>query len=268
MNPNRFDQLSRMFARRGSRRGLVAGSLGLTGAMLGGRTLAQEATPAATPALDSDDPHPSADEATVDPMFLFVQPFESGTWTSKDGEDGVYTLILSGADANTVYFSDRPARIVGLAPTQTFLDGLGFTPDNPPNAALVAQRPDGGEQEVLVIELYAPAYDPVAGTLTYDARVLADYGEPGLAHLAPQQTDYELGESFDAGSLFIDGCSDHKFGCYLPSGLVGTVKVPRTYDYLSMECKNKKSPAKVCAESYDACTNRDGDHVCTTKRIK
>jgi hypothetical protein len=103
-----------------------------------------------------DDQHPGADQATVDPEFLVVQSFDGGRWTTKDGKEGVHVLTLSGADANAVCFLDRAARIVGLAPTLRFLDGLGFAPDNPRNAALVAHRPEGGEQEVLVIERSSP----------------------------------------------------------------------------------------------------------------
>lgn len=192
MQMQRFDTIARVFASR--------------------RT--QDATPqVATPAVDPDDPHPSADDAKSDPEFLFVQPFDSGTWAPKTGEDGVYTLTLTGAAANTVYFSDRPERIVGLSPTQDFLDGLGFTPANPPNAAVVTEG-DGGQQDVLVIELFNPVYDAEASTLTYDAKVLADYGEPSLAHLARQQTDYELPETFGAGSLFIDDCAAGVGTCY------------------------------------------------------
>ena len=214
METNRFDTISRLFASRTSRRHAVAGGLGLAAASIGGRVLAQDATPqVATPAVDPDDPHPSADDAKSDPEFLFVQPFDSGTWAPKTGEDGVYTLTLTGAAANTVYFSDRPERIVGLSPTQDFLDGLGFTPANPPNAAVVTEG-DGGQQDVLVIELFNPVYDPDTSTLTYDAKVLADYGEPSLAHLARQQTDYELPEAFGAGSLFIDDCAAGVGTCY------------------------------------------------------
>ena len=263
MHPSRFDQLSRKFARRGSRRGLVASSLGLASAAVSSRTLAQEATPEDLPA----DPHPTVDEATVETEFLFVQPFESGTWEPRLGEDGMYTLTLSGADAHTVYFSDRPARIVGLAPTQQFLDGLGFPPENPPNAAIVAQRPAGGEQEVLVIELLDPVYDADAGTLTYDARVLADYGDPGLAHLAQGQTDYELSETFASGSLFIDACSHRTYGCYLNNTEVGTTRVRYCFDDLSLSCKPCHNPEKDCADAFpDQCKDANGNWLCAAER--
>ena len=56
---------------------------------------------------------------------------------------------------------------------------------------------------------------PNAATLTYEAKVLRDYGGRGLADLAQQQTDYELAESFGEGSLFIDDCPNSLLdGCY------------------------------------------------------
>lgn len=202
MGPARFDRLSSAFALRRSRRqALAAGGAGLaaTGLLTGIRaTAAQDATPAALPAAFPSDPHPSADSAMTHPEYLFVQPFDAGTWAPKPGEEGVYLLTLTGAAENTTFFSDRPERITGLAPTQPFLDGLGFTSENSPNAALVAQT-ESGVQDVLIVQIFDPVYDAGAGTLTYDARILADYGGRGLAHLAQQQTDYEFEASFGEG---------------------------------------------------------------------
>lgn len=215
MNANRFDTISKLLASGRTRRSAIAGGVGLATAGVVSRAAAQDGTPeVATPVVDPNDPHPSADEAQSGPELLFVQAFDAGTWAPKDGEDGVYTLTLTGAAANTIYFSDRPERIVGLWPNQEFLDRLGFTPENPPNAAIVAPREDGEGQEILVIELLNPVWDG-NGTLAYDAVVLADYGEHGLAHLARQQQDYELGETFAAGGLFIDSyCSELDGECY------------------------------------------------------
>jgi len=218
MNPTHFDRIARRFAEhRLSRRQALASGVGLAvGQLVSTRTntFAQEATPAASPAPIPNDPHPSADTAGTHSEFLFTQSFDAGTWIPKSEANGAYTLALTGAAASTTYFSDRPERVVGLAPTQRFLDGLGFTPENPPNAALVTQT-EGGEQDILVIELFAPSYDAGAGTLTYEAKVLADYGERGLAYLARQQADYELAASFGEGSLFIDDCPDSLLdGCY------------------------------------------------------
>jgi hypothetical protein len=264
MNASKFDQLSKMLGRRDSRRGLVAGGLGLAGAALGSRSLAQEGTPVATPAVDEHDPHTSADHAGADPVFLFVQHFESGAWTPKEGEEGVYVLTLTGSLASTTFFSDRPERIFGIAPTQQFLDGLGFTPSNPPNAALVAHTEEG-DQEILVIELFNPVYDPATQTLTYEAQILADYGEHGLAHLARQQEDLHLPETLGDGSLFIDACSSRSITCYdKASGItIGKAESKMCFNYITMRCEHCRTAQRVCGNAYpDRCKDAKGNLLC------
>jgi hypothetical protein len=170
----------------------AAGSLaaGLAGTRLAG---AQEATPA-----------PAADDA--ERIFtMFVQTAQGGHFAPKPGEDGVYQLVLRGATAQTVYFSDRPHRLVGSVSTADFLAGLGFSPENPPNAAIVAQTEDGGE-DVIVVELLNPDYDSGSQTLTYDVIVLDEYIGDGFGDLAQRQDDGALPEAFGHTSLFIDDC--------------------------------------------------------------
>jgi hypothetical protein len=133
-----------------------------------------------------------------------VQSFRAGTLAPKPGEAEVYTLTLEGATGQTIYFSDRPARRVGLVPTEALLEQLGFTPADPPNAALVAQTPEG--EEVVVVELFDPRYDETAETLVYDARLLADYAGGGLVDFAPREVGATPAPSFEAAHLFIDGC--------------------------------------------------------------
>lgn len=214
MKSHRFDALTKTLAgRRLSRRTAVAGgaaSLAATGLAGLGLThaIAQDSTPAATP-----DPLATDTGRTY---FLFVQTFHSGSLTPHATEAGMYILTVTGGPDQTIYFSDRPDRIVGTVPTTQFLDGLGFPPGNPPNAALVAQTEAG--EEIVVVELLNPVYterfepDSVV-TLTYDVRILEDYQEDGLAHLAAQQGEASLPEVFGAASLFIDDCADHDAWC-------------------------------------------------------
>ncbi|MBA2470121.1 MAG: hypothetical protein H0V37_12010, partial [Chloroflexia bacterium] len=154
MNPTRFDVFSRKLAtglnRRTALRAL-GGGIAATG--LGSRAAAQVGTPVATP-VES----PEANRT----YFLFVQTFSSGTLQPHANDAEMYTLTLTGAAAQTVYFSDRPERIIGTVPTPQFLEGLGFTPTNPPNAALVAQT-DAGE-DIVVVELLNPLYTEGSGS--------------------------------------------------------------------------------------------------------
>ena len=206
MNPKSFDTIAKSFATRTSRRtALQATGLGLATGLTGSHLVAQEATP-------------GVDELN-DTSFLFVQTASAGSFapnsaagtpmadgTPVAGGGGDYLLTLEGHHGGTIYFSDRPERIFGNAPTQAFLDGLGFTPANPPNAALVTQTEDGTE-DIVVLELFEPAYDETTGTLTYGATILADYEGEGLTHVAAQQQDDALPDTFGRSSLFIDDCA-------------------------------------------------------------
>lgn len=252
MDPARFDRLSKLFATRRSRRqALSTGGVGLAAAGLLG-TFRSTAAQDATPAPSNSNPHPSADTAGTRPEYLFVQPFEAGTWAPKAGEDGTYLLTLTGAAAQTTFFSDRPERITGLAPTQPFLEGLGFTAENPPNAAIVAQTGEG-EQDVLVVQLFDPVYDAAAATLVYEARVVPDYGKRGLAHLAQLQTDYELPASFGEGSLFIDDCPDSTDNCWNNCVNEGTVAGGNCWNWSNWTCNPCGSYSSACNQQLAGC---------------
>ena len=151
MNGSQFDRVARLFAeRRLSRRAALAAgglaSLGFAGVS------AQDATPAT--------PVGSDDGMAADGSVLFVQtasggsfvpnpeigtPEVAGTPTPGGGAD--YLLTLEGHPGGTVYFTDRPERVFGEAPTERFLEGLGFGAEDPPNAALVAQTESGEDGE-------------------------------------------------------------------------------------------------------------------------
>lgn len=267
MDPVRFDTLTRLLGNRTSRRTTfaAAAAAALTPVLAG----AQDATPVAIEAS------PESDLTADFPVFLFVQTFTQGSWEPA-GEDGLFSLTLSGVPTGTIAFSDRPERIVTLVPMQKFLDGLGFTPSNPPNAALVAMREgeDMSDQEVLVVELFSPEYDDVAGTLTYTARVLQDYGASGLAGLAPNQTDSQLPESFAGGTLLIDDCSDGNGVCYQKLNgedvIVGNIgNVGCCYDWGAGNCEpcNRDTSSQyygaLCADAYpDTCSHSDGSWDC------
>lgn len=212
--------------------------------------------------------------------FLFVQTATAGSFTANPGAgtptvDGTpvpgggaeYVLTLEGHGGGTVYFSDRPDRIFGEAPTQAFLDGLGFAPGNPPNAALVTQTDDGTE-EVIVLELLNPTYDEAAGTVTYGATILDEYAGDGLAHVAAQQQDMTLPESFGRTSLFIDDCSDIP-GCEIYEGRGGQAVGPipnginsgQCWSWSDIACEpcngwSQQQFADACNAAYSACNGR------------
>ena len=204
---HRFDALSKSLSSRLSRRTLMKTASGAAaGTTLAALTAphlsAQQATPVASPVG-------TAPEKTE---FLFVQSAASATLKAET--DTTYRLAMQGHTGGTIYFSDRPERIFGEAPTPVFLENLGFSPDNPPNAAIVTNSPDG-TSDVLVVELTDPTYDATAGELTYGVTVLEDYESDGLSFAAAAQQDKMLPEELGSTSLFIDDCPDANAACML-----------------------------------------------------
>jgi hypothetical protein len=174
MDANRFDRISKLFAQR---RALQAG------------------TPEA------------ADQSSQTPKFLFVQTFRAGAITPAKGAEGRYTLSLEAGDGQTVYFSNRPDRLVGAEPTNDFIDHLGFPADNPPNAALIFEA-EPGNIDVAVVELYAPVHDDVSGGMTYEVAPLGNWQAELGVELQEAPTDLAAASSFGAAHLFIDGLLD------------------------------------------------------------
>ena len=204
MDPSRFDAISRTFAERKltRRRALIQGSAGIAAgavALSGLSASAQEATPADATGQEKTE-------------FLFVQSFQTGSIVPKDGEAGTWTLTLEQGLGQTVYFADRPERIVGAAPTDTFLKGLGFPKDNPPNAALLFEDENGNE-DISVVELFNPQYDTSKHTATYDIQLLKEYEQIGLTfHQQPTEPP-DAGATFGVAHLFIDDCADGQVAC-------------------------------------------------------
>ena len=101
---------------------------------------------------------------TVD--YLFVQNAEGVTLAA-----GV--LTLKDVNMATVFFSDRPERIVGHTPTDEFVAQWGHGGDDsfaadPPNAALSILN--GPEPQDIIVTISNPRLQ--AGDLLYDAVVL------------------------------------------------------------------------------------------------
>ncbi len=198
MDPHRVDRISKLFAqRRFARREAIRGNV--AGAM------AQEATPGATP------PAGAGGEKAG---FLFVQSFESGSIAPKAGAEGTFTLTLEHGLGQTIYFSDRPERIVGATPTAQVQQALGFTPDNPPNAAILVEN-GTGSTNIAVVQLTSATYDEASRTATYDATPLADFSRTEAMGFHDEPADLSsVPTSFGAAHLLIDDCPDAFIDCY------------------------------------------------------
>lgn len=81
-------------------------------------------------------------------------------------------LRLGGINPATVFFSDRPERIVGNEPTEDFVaqrgDGENSFAGNPPNAALSILS--GAEPQEIILELMNPRMEK--NDLIYDVKIL------------------------------------------------------------------------------------------------
>ena len=150
--------------------------------------------------------------------MLFLQTYQSGTITPTEGVDGRFTLSLEAGTGHTIYFSDRPDRLVGTNPTSDFLEGLGFPDDNPPNAALVVETAPG-ETDIAVVELFNPLYDPVSQGVSYEIEVLANWQTELEMGLIEEPTDLATFlPTFGSAQLFIDDCPDMTMTCYTLDG--------------------------------------------------
>jgi len=99
---------------------------------------------------------------------MFVQ-------TAQGIESDGKTLTLHGITPSTLYFSDRPQRVVGHMTTTDFVDlwaiGDNSFESDPPNAVLAFLEPGADVPEDAVVVLKKPNLDG-AGELSYSIDVL------------------------------------------------------------------------------------------------
>lgn len=98
---------------------------------------------------------------------MFVQTAQGAT------SDGT-TLTLKGVTPSTLYFSDRPQRVVGHMATADFVDlwseGDNSFEEDPPNAVLAFLEPDDNAPEDVVVVIQDPRLEN--GNLTYSIQPL------------------------------------------------------------------------------------------------
>lgn len=277
MDPARFDRLAISLATHPvtRRRTLASGAAllgGLIGAVRGAR--AQSATPA-SPAAG----HELADNNGT----LFVQtaaggtmtanpaagatPLAAGAGTPAPAARGAYLLTLHGHTGETIGFSDRPERNFGELPTPKFFTGLGFLPNNPPNAALVVDTPEQ-QGAVVLVELLDPQYDPSSQTLTYGANLLHQYPNAKGDVLEPlvAKAQSTPPASFTNVSLFIDDCPDSVESCWAAPtggqcGYRGQITSGNCWNWTYWTCNPCGSYSSQCNASDPTCNNACLDDI-------
>ncbi|CAB4706547.1 MAG: hypothetical protein F2797_02305 [Actinobacteria bacterium] len=144
-----------------------------------------------------------ASESSAGESWLFSQSADGG-YLSKN-TDGSYTLALTGVDANTLAFTDRPVRSAKVLSTTSVVnswnDSFG---GDAPNAVLVELNPAGAEDSV-VMTLGNPTMK--GNVVSYPATILADeaISETLNGVVGSQRSTPPL--KFNSASLFIDGAS-------------------------------------------------------------
>ncbi len=259
MDATRFDRISRLFAdRRLSRRQAVVGATAAAAVGLGAsRAAAQDALPVASPVADG------GYEKTT---YLFVQSFQTGSLEpNADGE--THTLTLEQGLGQTLYFGDRPSRDVGVSPTEQFLEGLGFSVENPPNAALIVDVGEG-TSDLAVLELFEPTYDVATHTATYQVKGLEAWEDSLDLGLQDAPSDLSgIAPTFGAAHLLIDDCADTPVDCYDVGGTWwGSFDAqPFCYNYLQCmpcepfghvqpdKCSTYTHWSQKCSDQHDNC---------------
>jgi len=194
----------------------------------------------------------TAEEKPV--TFMFVQTAQSGTLVPVEGVDNLYTLTLMGVAPQTIAFSDRPERVVVQAPMQQFLDGMCFSPENPPNAALEILEADD-EEDVAVVELFDPVYDAASQTLQYNVSILE---LPDLSYAVfNERADKTLPEMFGPAALFIDDCPDSHVNCCTDTdcdgekcGKISTGCCWSWHWLMCLACHSNDYYKEACKEEY------------------
>ncbi len=111
------------------------------------------------------------DQKTIEQLeaeeSMFVQTAQG---ISSDGK----TLVLEGVTPSTLYFSDRPQRVVGHMATADFVDlwgkGDNSFENDPPNAVLSFLEPGGAVPEDAVVVIQEPRLGD--GQLAYSVELL------------------------------------------------------------------------------------------------
>lgn len=275
MEGSRFDRLAKRLAKRhlSRRAALQAGAAGLAVTALRTATSAAQGTPAP--------PGTPMSELAADNGSLFVQTATTGSLTPNPAaratpaaggtpvaaQQGAYLLTLHGHSGETIGFSDRPKRDFGEVPTARFFTGLGFLPDNPPNAALVVDTPQQ-QGAVVLVELLDPHYDAPSQTLTYEANLLHQYPNPksdGLAELAAK-AQYTPPASFTNVSLFIDDCPNSTETCWTvgSNGFCsneGSITSGNCWSWATWTCNPCGSYYTLCNQAFSSCNSSCLDDI-------
>lgn len=259
MNTLRFDAVSRYLTQTMNRRQVMAQG----GAVAGVAAVAGVGLTSASAMAAQSTPETDQASANLTSSTLFVQSFLSGN-VAPGAEAHNFTVNLEHGLGQTIYFSDRPQRLVGTLQTADFLAKLGFLPDNPPNAAIIAEQSDGSTV-FAVVELFNPTYDADEANLTYEATVLDDWQRMDMEFEHDPMDLQGEAATFGAAHILIDGildCPDAELQCRKEDKVVGTLNDHDGYCYswaniACVPCQpwgvEPSYFTDLCNQSFEAC---------------
>lgn len=126
--------------------------------------------PTASADTDRDRRSRQGDRAQAAPI-LFTQNATAGTLSPDAARPGEFRLALTGVAAQTIWFTERPARRAGVYATPAAIKRIGFDGKNAPNA--VINLIEGEKtQDTLAVTLRDPVYDEQQATLQYRVKPL------------------------------------------------------------------------------------------------
>ena len=133
----------------------------------------------------------------------FIQNSSKATLEKNSTTANQYTLTLNDVGSHTVYFTDRPNRIVGQISHQDYLkswnSGKNSMKNDAPNALLTGIVKNGHQPYNMIFMLSKPSYNANKTILTYQATPLL---AKNLAFF-PSNTKIELQNV----TLFVDSGS-------------------------------------------------------------
>jgi hypothetical protein len=136
--------------------------------------------------------------------YIFVQEASGGSFVRDT--TGNFTLTMTNVIPHTLYFSDRPAQNAGFIPTDKFIGGFDWNPQNPPNA-LIRVRDAQENEDMVVVKLTSPRYNETGHSVTYTAQILPN--GTFIAHWTgdlSRMADARIPETFGQVTLVIDDC--------------------------------------------------------------
>ena len=190
---------------------------------------------------------------------LYVQDAAGGTLTET-------TLVLSGVDESTPWFTDRPYREAGQMTTAEFValfseEGANSFAADPPNADFTCKS--GGEVVNQVVTLTDPVLDEASDTLTYTTALVPAAGDDDS--FAGITCDGDANLFIDDTTATASACTQ-SYNCFV-AGFCAQAAIdipPATYGYTNVYDGDTQDEGDAKAAG---CNTSPGDSLWATGQL-